>query len=69
MKASEWEYIKDEAYYGLYAVRTKENRSFTQAIHVNTVEEAIFLTNSLNELLRLQEREQDKLEAIREARK
>lgn len=56
MEASEWEYFQDDAYYGLYAVRTKENRSFTQAIHVNTVEEAIFLTNSLNELIRLQEK-------------
>ena len=64
MKASEWEYFQDEAYYGLYVVRTKENRSFTQAIHVRTIEEAIFLTNNLNELLRLKE-----LEAIREARK
>jgi hypothetical protein len=45
-----WEWFLDESYYDQYAVRNTSNKSFNDAIHVKTREEAEFLTKALNEL-------------------
>jgi hypothetical protein len=47
---SPWECFCDPAYYDKWAVRNKIERSFYQAIHVNTKEEAEFLVTRLNQL-------------------
>lgn len=51
---SNWEYFLDISYFDKYAVREKTNPHLIEnSIHVNTKEEAIFLTKSLNKLTRL----------------
>lgn len=49
-----WECFRDIAYYDMWAVRHKERRGFTQAIHVNTQGEAEYLMTSLSLLDSLQ---------------
>lgn len=55
-KELKWECFCDEAYYGTWAVRNIDDKSFNSAIHVNTKEEAEFLVNELNSKDKLQSR-------------
>lgn len=48
-----WKYFCDESYFHKWAVQHEEHRSFNQAIHVNTKEEAEFLVDQLNKLVNL----------------
>lgn len=43
-----WSCFCDESYFHKWAIQHKDRKAFTQAIHVNTKEEAEFLVERLN---------------------
>ena len=47
---AQWECFCDMAYFDKWAVRNKNDRAFTSAIHVETYDEAQYITEKFNEL-------------------
>jgi len=50
-----WHCFLDRSYFDTWAVQHKDRRSFYEAIHVNTREEAEFLVEQLNRVVELEE--------------
>jgi hypothetical protein len=52
-----WECFDDINYFKMWAVRNTDDKMFCSTIHVMTKEEAEFLVESLNELIKLKNKE------------